>query len=108
VLGIADLSEAAWRKRLRTANAWLQWLLTELCAAPPAARHPSSRRILLVDATVLGVPGGSGADWRVHTAYDFQAGHLNQAVVADRQTGEHLGHYALQSGDIVVADGGEH
>ena len=106
VLGIADLSEAAWRKRLRTANAWLLWLLTELCAAPPAPRRPSARRILLVDATVLGVPAGSGADWRVHTAYDFQAGHLHQVVVADRQTGEHLGHYALTSGDIVVADGG--
>ena len=37
LLGLADLSEAAWRKRLRRANAWLLWLLTELCAAPRPA-----------------------------------------------------------------------
>jgi len=107
VLGLADLSEAAWRKRLRTSSAWLLWLLQELCAAPPSASSVSSaRRVLLVDATVLGVPGGTGADWRVHTAYDFQAGHLSQVVVADRRSGEHLDHYALCAGDIVVADGG--
>jgi hypothetical protein len=106
VLGLADLSEAAWRKRLRTANPWLLWLLQALCAAPPRLGFPHSRRVLLVDATVLGVPGGTGADWRVHTAYDFQAGHLSQVVVTDRHTGEHLDHYNLRSGDIVVADGG--
>jgi len=107
VLGLADLSEAAWRKRLRTSSAWLLWLLEELCAAPPSASAvPSLRRVLLVDATVLAVPGGTGADWRVHTAYDFQAGHLSHVVVADRHSGEHLDHYTLRAGDIVVADGG--
>src|SRR5918911_2781569 len=35
LLGLADLSDTAWRKRLRHANAWLFWLLTELLAAPP-------------------------------------------------------------------------
>ena len=34
LLGLADLSEAGWRKRLRRANAWLRWLLTELCTVP--------------------------------------------------------------------------
>jgi hypothetical protein len=104
---LADLSEAAWRKRLRTSSAWLLWLLEELCAVPPTMPAGAcTRRVLLVDATVLGVPGGTGADWRVHTAYDFQAGHLSQVVVADRHAGEHLDHYALRAGDIVVADGG--
>lgn len=109
VIGLADLSEVAWRKRLRAANTWLLWILTELCAAPSTTRgpaRPADRRVLLIDATVLGTPGGTGADWRVHTAYDFTAGHLQQVVVADRQSAEHLAHYALQSGDIVVADGG--
>src|ERR687885_2282814 len=44
LLGLADLSEAAWRNRLRRANGWLLWLLTELCAAPaPVAPSPPSR-----------------------------------------------------------------
>ena len=107
LLGLADLSEAAWRKRLRRANGWLLWLLTEQCAAPRLAAVPGpSRRILLVDATMVRVPGSTGADWRVHTAYDFTAGRLGDVVVSDPHSGEHLDHYALQAGDIVVADSG--
>ena len=108
LLGLADLSEAAWRKRLRRANAWLLWLLTELCAAPsaPPAAAPTPRRILLVDATMVRECGPQGATWRLHTAYDFTAGRLSEAVVGDPHSGEHLDHYALQPGDIVVADSG--
>src|SRR5919199_3772333 len=61
LLGLADLSETAWRNRLRRANAWLLWLLIELCAAPtpvaalPPPGSPSGRRrIVLVDATMVG------------------------------------------------------
>ena len=111
LLGLADISEAAWRKRLRRANAWLLWLLTDMCAAPTPHRSRAcsptpAPRILLVDATMLCVPGSTGADWRVHTAYDFTAGRLSEVVVGDQHSGEHLDHYALQVGDIVVADSG--
>src|SRR5215471_14954064 len=30
ILGIADISEAAWRKRVRLCGDWLQWLLSEI------------------------------------------------------------------------------
>jgi Transposase DDE domain len=109
LIGLADLSEAAWRKRLRTCNAWLLWVLSELVAAPapPAmlSAHPQGR-ILLVDASTLRQPGGTGDDWRLHLAYDFTAGRLGQVVVTDAHRGEKLAHYRLQPGDIVVADNG--
>ena len=108
LLGLADLSEAAWRKRLRRANVWLLWLLTEVCAAPtaPPAAPSGGRRILLVDATMVRERGATGATWRVHTAYDFTAGRLSEVILGDQQSGEHLDHYALHPGDIVVADSG--
>jgi hypothetical protein len=113
LLGLADLSEAAWRNRLRRANVWLLWLLTELCAAPaPVAPSPPSsspagdRRIVLVDATMVGTLGGTGDEWRLHTAYDFTAGRLSEVVLGDRHSGEHLDHYTLHPGDVVVADSG--
>jgi hypothetical protein len=109
LIGLADLSEAAWRKRLRMCNAWLLWVLSELIAGPEMPATPSAHpqgRILLVDASTLRQPGGTGDDWRLHLAYDFTAGRMGQVVVTDAHTGEQLAHYRLQPGDIVVADNG--
>jgi len=63
-------------------------------------------RIVLVDASTLRQPGGTGDDWRLHLAYDFTAGRLGQVRVTDRYGGESLAPFALQLGDIAVADNG--
>jgi hypothetical protein len=109
LIGLADISEAAWRKRLRACNPWLLWLLSALVATPravdPQPSYPRGR-VLLVDASTLRQPGGTGDDWRLHLAYDFTAGRLEQVRVTDRDGGESLGPCALQPGDIAVADNG--
>jgi Transposase DDE domain len=107
--GLADLSEAAWRKRLRVSNDWLLWLLGELVAAPEAPALPCPRpagRLVLVDASTLGEPGGTGDDWRLHRAYDLLAGRLHQVGVTDRRGGEHLERYRWHAGEVIVADRG--
>jgi len=109
LIGLADISEAAWRKRLRASNAWLLWLLSELVAvaAPPTPSipHPAGR-LLLVDASCLHQPGGTGDDWRLHLAYDFLAGRMSQVQVTDYHGGERLDRYTWQAGDVIVADNG--
>src|SRR5215471_5657152 len=107
--GLADISEAAWRKRLRVSNDWLLWLLGELVAAPEAPALPCPRpagRLVLVDASTLGEPGGTGADWRLHLAYDLLAGRMHQVGVTDRRGGEHLERYRWHAGEVIVADRG--
>ena len=109
LIGLADISEAAWRKRLRACNPWLLWLLSELVATPRALDLQPARllgRVLLGDASTLRQPGGTGDDWRLHLAYDFTAGRLGQVRVTDRYGGESLAPVALQPGDIAVADHG--
>jgi Transposase DDE domain len=109
LINLADLSDTAWRKRLRNASAWLLWLLDELLAAPPVATAfnlKAAGHIWLIDTTRLGQSGGTGDDWRVHTAYDLLAGRLGQVAVTDQHGGEGLRHFDLQPGDIVVADNG--
>jgi Transposase DDE domain len=111
LVDVADISEAAWRKRLLKASAWLLWLLGAMLAVDPARGASSLTsqargRVVLIDATRLREPGGCGDDWRMHTAYDLQAGRLVEVTVTDRHTGEGLQHFALQSGDIAVADNG--
>jgi hypothetical protein len=109
LIGLADISEAAWRKRLRASNDWLLWLLGELSAVPAASTPPVPRpdgRLLLVDASCLRQPGGTGDDWRLHLAYDLMAGRMHQVCVTERRGGEHLGRYRWQAGDVIVADRG--
>lgn len=106
---VADLSEAAWRKRLGKSGAWLGWLLGELLAAEVAASPglaQRGRRIRLIDATRLRQIGGCGDDWRAHLSYDLLAGRMDEVVVSDRHTAERLSHFTWQPGDIAVCDGG--
>jgi hypothetical protein len=109
LLGLADLSEAAWRKRLRTRNDWLRWLLGELRAAPEAPGLPCPRpagRLLVVAASTLGQPGGTGDDWRRHLAYDLLAGRMHQGSVTDRPGGAHGERYRWHAGAVIGADRG--
>jgi hypothetical protein len=110
LLGLANISDTAWRKRLSQATAWLLWLLGALLASPqvPVQQRTSSGlgRIILVDATRLKQVGGTGDDWRVHSAYDLRASRLIQVHVTDKHTAESLQHFQLQLFDLLIADRG--
>lgn len=109
LIGLADLSEHAWRKALRRASDWLAWLLAELLAVSPQSEWLAQRavgRVLAIDGTHLKQVGGSGDDWRLHSAYDLRAGRLSEVTVTDEHSAESLAHYRLQAGDVVVADNG--
>ena len=106
--GLADISEAAWRKRLRRSSAWLQWILGELLAFPGELKRgmPGGGRVLLVDASRLRQPGGTGDDWRLPWADDLRGGRMSQVQITDQHGGERLDRYRGQAGDVVVADNG--
>lgn len=109
LLGVADISDTAWRNRLRCASPWLAWLIGEVLAAAVATAPDLSgrqRRILLVDATRLAQLGGSGDDWRVHLADDLLAARMGQVVVTDQKGAEQLAHFDPQPGAILVGDCG--
>jgi DDE family transposase len=109
LLGLANISDTAWRSRLRRASPWLAWVVGELLAASVATApdlRSKGRRIQLVDATRLAQLGGSGDDWRVHLVYDLLAGRMGQVVVTDQKGAEQLAHFQPQPGDILVGDCG--
>jgi hypothetical protein len=109
LIGLADISEAAWRKRLRLRNDWRLWLLGELVVAPETPALPCPRpggRLVLVAASTRGQPGGTGDDWRLQLAYDLWAGRMHQVGVTDRRGGEPLAQSTWQAGDVIVADRG--
>jgi hypothetical protein len=109
LIGLANISHVAWRAHLRKARAWLLWLWCELLTvtSPPASSPSSSMpRMLLIDATRLKQPGGTGDDWRVHLGYDLLGGRLVDVRVADGHTAEAFELFVLGPGDIVIADRG--
>jgi hypothetical protein len=109
LIGLANLSHVAWQKHLRKARTFLLWLLCELLAVTPApcARPLAGvQRIVLIDATRLKEPGGSGDDWRVHLGYDLLAGRLLDVKVSDGHTAEGFTLFVVQAGDLLVADRG--
>ncbi len=109
IIGLADISDRAWSKRLQKSGAWLLWLFGELTVIETGTVNYFEQtvgRVLLVDASTLKQVGGSGDDWRLHTAYDLIAGRLAQVVVTDHTQGEKLDHFEIEAGDIVVSDGG--
>jgi hypothetical protein len=108
LVGLADVSANDWRKRLRKASAWLDWLLQEVLAMAeplsPWLMRSGARRILLVDATHWKCLGPKGIVMRVHTAFDLLSGQLTQVKVTDDKEGEHLEVFDLKCGDLVVTD----
>jgi hypothetical protein len=109
LIGMGDLSEAAWRKRLGKRSAWLGWLLGELLAVKVAvspALDRRGRRIRLIDATRLAQIGGCGDDWRVHLSYDLLTSQMDAVIVTDRHTAESLPHFCCRPGDLAVGDSG--
>jgi hypothetical protein len=106
LIGLANVSHVAWQKRLRNARAFLLWLLTQRLAVAPAPPSLPCSRIILIDATRLKEPGGTGDDWRLHLGYDLLAGQLLDVKISDGHTAEGFTLFALQAGDIVIADRG--
>jgi hypothetical protein len=106
LIGLADVSANDWRKRLRKASDWLDWLLQEVLAmassVSPWLVRTGLRRIEFHDGTHWKCPGPQGVIWRVHTAFDLLAGRLTQIKVTDCHEGEHLEVFDLSSGDLVV------
>lgn len=106
LIGLAKLSHVAWHKRLRRARGWLLAVLIQLLAISAPACTAPAQRIVLIDATRLKEPGGTGDDWRVPLGYDLLAGRLLDVRVTDKHTAEGFTLFGLQAGDIVVADRG--
>ena len=66
---IADISDVALLKRLRSSEAWLRTLtaqMTDIGDVAIVQRLSRRRRIRAVDATTVEEQGGAGTDWRIH------------------------------------------
>jgi len=109
--GIADVSDVTLLNRLRQAEDWLRQLCQQLWKDNGVSLEPAlkGRPVRLVDATVVREPGKTGGQWRIHYSLrlpSLECDHFDLTPVKGKNTGERLGRFPLQAGELVLADAG--
>jgi hypothetical protein len=106
---IADISDVALLKRLRSSEAWLRFLtshLTEINQAEIVRKYSAQRQIRVVDATTVQEQGGAGTDWRVHYTLCLPDLNCDFFELTDEQGGETYRRIPVKPGDLLLADRG--
>lgn len=108
-LGLADMSDVALMKRLRTSERWLQRLAAEMFSAPSAGKADpflAGRQWRAVDATTVEEPGATGTDWRVHFSVSLPELRCDFFEVTSDKGGETFVRFPVAEGDVLLADRG--
>jgi len=103
--GLADMSQVALLKRLRSSGDWLAWIAQRLAqnlGGPP--RLPEQLRPRAVDSTTVQGPGSRGIDWRIHYVMDLLSLNCTGFEVTDVHGGERLERTPMMAGDVLLAD----
>jgi hypothetical protein len=103
--GIAQMSQVALLKRLRTCSAWLAWLGMQLCRKlREEPRWPQELRPRAIDSTTVQGPASKGTDWRVHYSLDLLSLTCDWFELTDAHGGELLERTPLRKGDVLLGD----
>jgi hypothetical protein len=106
---IADISDVALLKRLRSSEPWLRSLtshLTEINQADLLQRLSTQGRIRVVDATTVQEQGGAGTDWRVHYTLCLPDLSCDFFELTDEKGGETYRRIPVKPGDLLLGDRG--
>ena len=107
--GIAQVSDVALLKRLRSCGPWFEWLAQQLRAAQPQPEAQgllAGRQLRVVDGSVVREPGVTGSQWRLHYAIGLPGLQCQEVHLGPCDDGETLKRFAVHAGDILVADRG--
>jgi len=103
--GIAQMSQVALLKRLRTSGGWLAWLGAELCRSlREEPRWPQGLRPRAIDSTTVQGPASKGPQWRIHYSLNLMTLSCDWCEVPDAHGAELLERTPMQKGDVLLAD----
>jgi len=108
--GVCEVSDVAVLLRLRGAEKWLGWMVSEMVsrhmAAVPRELDVGNWRLCVADSTALREPGGLGTAWRIHYLLDFPSLGCIDQQVSDAKTGESLRMFDFAPGQLALVDRG--
>lgn len=103
--GIAEMSQVALLKRLRSSGDWLAWIAAELCRAfRERPQAPEGLRLRAIDSTTVQGPASKGTEWRVHYALDLVNLNCDWCELTDAHGSELLERTPVKHGDVLLAD----
>lgn len=97
------ISDMGIKKRLEKCVPWLKALLAEMFNIPSLS---DAKRLVVVDGSTIQEPGATSTTYRLHVGINLQTMTLCDATVTRAREGEHLQHYQLETGDVVMMDRG--
>jgi hypothetical protein len=111
VAGIADVSDVTLLNRLRQAEPWIRELCQKLWQDNGVNLEPAlkGKPVRLVDATVVKEPGKTGSQWRIHYSMrlpSLECDYFELTAAEGERSGERLGRFPFQAGELVLADAG--
>lgn len=105
------VSDVALLKRLRSAEAWLRTLCLALLKENGVALEHTgtTRRVRLIDGTIVREPGKTGSNWRILYSLQLpslQCDYFDLTPDKGVGTGEALDRVPVRAGDLLLADAG--
>lgn len=80
---------------------WVKSLLSGVSGLEQVV-NSGSLRFIVIDGPTVQAPGATGTSYRLHIAIDLINLGLRQVEATTDKIGEHLDHYQLDSGDVVL------
>lgn len=104
--GLAQLSNVAVLKRLRSAGDWLGHLIMQWFEERGVTREVPALSVRIVDGSSVATPGRQADDYRLHVAFDLAAMSMVDVELTSTKQGESLSRHTLCPGEVVLADRG--
>ncbi len=107
--GLAEVSDVALLKRLRSCGPWFEWMAQQLRDAQSADGTQgllAGRQLRAVDGSVVREPGVTGSQWRLHYAIGLPRLQCQEVHLGPSDDGETLKRFTVHAGDIFLADRG--
>jgi hypothetical protein len=104
--GLAQLSDVAVFKRLRSAGDWLGYLILQWFEERGVTREVPALSVRIVDGSSVATPGRKADDYRLHMAFDLAQMRMVDVELTSSKEGESLARHTICPGEVVLADRG--
>ena len=106
---IANISDVALLKRLRSSGKWLRQLCLSLLKEQGIKTGANAGRIRMrvVDGTTVKEPGKTGSTWRLHYSLmlsGLKCDYFRLTKSSGRRAGESLKQFPVKKGDCIIGD----